>query len=157
MSYYRETYNIHLTTEKYNSRTTILNKFQKNIKSLDDFAYLISYNGFSLHQPFFRNDPSLKDPCKYYIYQALGVSQRYDLLKIPQFKGSIDFKIIDSKMMQKKEIMVKSGPTFIFNDEMKPLDFDNFKNYKEINDYHLGIPSLIDFDPIYFKDVFNEN
>ena len=77
-------------------------------------------------------------------------------MKVPEFKGAIDQKIIDVQTMKLKKMMVKCGPTSKFNKHIEPFNFNEFSNNTNIKNYHKGLPSEYDFETIYFKDDFHD-
>ncbi len=73
------------------------------------------------------------------------------------FRGAIDVKLLDGKLMSEGSILVRAGPTFSYNDNMKPFNFSMFITDNSIYQYKHGVPNVFDFDQIIFKNDLKEN
>ena len=78
-------------------------------------------------------------------------------MKTPVVSGGIDVKLIDEKLMSEGSILVRAGPTFSYNENMKPFNFSMFITDDSIYQYKHGVPNVFDFDQIIFKDNLKHN
>lgn len=135
---------INFTDKSYNPRYYILQKLHGGVNNIDQFAHLLQYNGFKDYKTNFKDDPSLIDP-------QSGISSRADLESNPYFSGGVDFKIVNKDLMDSFSVYTYGGPTYDKNPYLSPFDFSVMKNHDE-DLYHLGIPNVWNFQPIYFSD-----
>lgn len=127
------------SNEKLESRKKIIQHFSKSITNIDDIANLLDYNGYKFKDPSFLDDPSYNDSDN-------GVSFRGDLSDNNKtLRGGIDFKVVNQDLVEKMQILAKSGPTTTKSNLV--LDLRVFKEDKE---YRKGIPDVWNFTPIYF-------
>ena len=54
------------------------------------------------------------------------------------------------------KIIAKSGPTYIYNNNLPPFDFTKFDHVAELKNLHKGIPDLFEFDVLNFEDITQE-
>lgn len=125
-----------------NPRKHILKKLNENIKDLDSFESVISYNGYrqTNNKISHKDDISYNDPTN-------GIMSRYDLLENIIEKenyGGIDYKFVNSELVKSNKFKARSGPTY--NDIIPPFQHDG-------NDKHLnGVPLIMKFKTIIFND-----
>jgi hypothetical protein len=138
------------TSKSYNPRYYILHKLQKNVKNLIDFSHLIQYNGFRKKREDFPNDPSYTDP-------GNGISARNDINDSSKsYQGGIDFKIVNSELVNNLSFYAYGGPTYDKNPNLTPFDFEALSK-TSFNKFHQGIPKLWNFKPfIYSKKDFDK-
>lgn len=133
-----------------NPRKHILNHLNSNIKDLDSFEYVISYNGFkskrkddkteSILEANNEYDLSLHDPSN-------GIMSRYDILESPYEKenyGGIDYKFVNSELVKANKFKARSGPTY--NDNIEPFQHDGSNKYLK------GVPHTMKFKTIIFNE-----
>ena len=84
--------------------------------------------------------------------EGQGISARGDLNSMPMFAGGIDFKIVNSNMVNNLQILTKCGPSHENNPNLKIFNFLDFKNYP-ISKYHFGAPDRFNFKSFIFKDL----
>lgn len=71
--------------------------------------------------------------------------------------GGIDVKVLDNKLMSEESILVRSGPTFGYNDNIKAFNFSMFVSDNSIKEYKQGLPNVYDFDSIIFHNDMKDN
>jgi hypothetical protein len=138
----REFVGVDFTSKEYNPRYFILKNLHSMVNTLDDFTQMILYNGFRKKKTKIPNDPSFSDPSN-------GICSRDDLAKDAEYHGGVDFKVVNSELVNKMTILAYGGPTYDDSGFLPPFDFHSIRDYHK--DYHMGIPDKWDFQPIYFS------